>query len=100
MIFEIDKPSILNLVCRQVDNIFTLTAEERKVIESSFEDTICACDENFLHTTNKYYSREIDGKKEAYFNPFHSVQWMIFLYYLGNRIYRTGGGLFVINYII
>lgn len=100
MIFEIDKPSILNLVCRQVDNNFTLSADERKEIEASFEDAISDCEENFLHTNNKYYSRVIDGNKEAYFNPFHSVQWLIFLYYLGNRIYRMGGVKFVTSFTI
>lgn len=90
MIFEIDKDSILSLVCRQIDNNFGLNADERKEIESSFEETIAACEENFLHINNKYYSREINGKKEAYFNPFHSVQWMIFLYYLGHSIYKKG----------
>lgn len=92
MILEIDKTAILNLVCRQVDNSFTLSEEEKKQIEASFVDALASCEENFAHTNNKYYTREVNGVKEAYFNPFHSVQWMIFLYYLGNNIYRTGGG--------
>ena len=92
MILEIDKTAILNLVCRQVDNSFTLSEEEKKQIEASLDDALASCGENFVHTSNKYYSREVNGVREAYFNPFHSVQWMIFLYYLGNRIFRIGGG--------
>lgn len=90
MILEIDKAAILNLVCRQVDNNFTLNGDERKEIEASYEEAIVNCEENFLHTSNKYYSRTIDGKQNAYFNPFHSVQWMIFLYYLAHSIFKKG----------
>lgn len=92
MILEIDKASILALVCRQVDNNFTLCDAEHKQIEASIDNALNACEDNFLHSTNKYFTRVIDGNREAYFNPFHSVQWMIFLYYLGNRIFRNGGG--------
>lgn len=90
MIFEIDKSAILSLVCRQIDNNFGLDADESKEMESSFEETIATCEENFLHANNKYFFREVDGSKMAYFNPFHSVQWMIFLYYLGHSIYKKG----------
>lgn len=90
MILEINKKAICDLVCRQVNNNFSLIEEEKKEIEASLDEAVAACEENFLHSTNKYYAREIDGKKEAYFNPFHSVQWMIFLYYLGHIIYKKG----------
>ena len=90
MILEIDKKAIFDLVCRQVDNNFSLTEEEKKEIEKSLDYAVAACEENFMHSTNKYYAKEINGKKEAYFNPFHSVQWMIFLYYLGHIIYKRG----------
>lgn len=88
MILEIDKTAIINLVCRQVDNSFTLSEEEKKQIEASFDDALASCEENFVHTSNKYYSREVNGVRVAYFNPFHSVQWMIFLYYLGHTIFK------------
>jgi serine O-acetyltransferase len=41
----------------------------------------------FSATVNKYYN--LNG--ETYFNPFHSGQWCIFLYYLGNTIYNSIG---------
>ncbi len=90
MILEIDRTAILDLVCRQVDNNFTLTADEKKVIEASFNDAMAKCEENFLQQANKYFTREVDGKREAYFNPFHSIQWMIFLYNLSHTIYVKG----------
>ena len=90
MILEIDKAAILELVYRQLDNNFTICEAEKGEIEGSFEDALEACEENFRHSSNKYYVREVEGKKESYFNPFHSVQWMIFLYYLAHYIYKKG----------
>lgn len=90
MILEIDKQVILTLVCRQVDNFFTISDDEIDAIKASFEAALTACEDNFIYSNNKYYAREVDGKKDTYFNPFHSVQWMTFLYYLGHLIYKKG----------
>ena len=90
MIFEIDKNAILSLVCRQVENNFTISADETDEIKASFDEALVACQENFSHSNNKYYLREIDGRTEVYFNPYHSVQWMTFLYYLSHIIYKKG----------
>lgn len=90
MIFEIEKDSILDLVCRQVDNMFTLDRNEKGEIVESLDDALFACEENFKASPNKYYSKLREGQKEAYFDPFHSVQWMVFLYYLGHTIYKRG----------
>lgn len=92
MILEVDKESIFNLVCKQVENSFTISETEKKQIENTIDETLDACEENFLNSTNKYFTTVIEGKLEAYFSPFHSVQWMVFLYYLGNRIFKNGGG--------
>lgn len=90
MILEIDKNAILELVCRQVDKNFTISEAEKSEIEGSFDDAMEACEENFRHSSNKYYVREVEGMNDSYFNPFHSVQWMIFLYYLAHYIYKKG----------
>lgn len=67
MILEIDKASILALVCRQVDNNFTLSEEEKKQIEASFDDALASCEDNFVHTSNKYYTREVKWSKSSLF---------------------------------
>lgn len=90
MIFEIDKNAILSLVCRQVENNFTISADETDEIKASFDEALVACQENFSHSNNKYYLREFSGRIEVYFNPYHSVQWMTFLYYLSHIIYKKG----------
>lgn len=90
MIFEIEKSAILDLVCMQVKNIFTITDNEICEIEDSFEDALLKCDDNFQLSGNKYFTRQQDVIKVPYFNPFHSVEYMIFLYYLAHLIYKKG----------
>jgi serine O-acetyltransferase len=90
MILAIEYKAILDLVCHQVNNMFTLLPEERDEIVQSFDETLKVVEYNFNYSANKYYSRIIEKKKEVYFNPCHSVQWMIFLYNLSHIIYVKG----------
>lgn len=90
MRFEIDRNSLLELVCQQVNNNFKLLPEEKAAIEECFDSALDASEFTFVHVANKYYSRSSGEKKEAYFNPYHSVQWMVFLYFLSHIIYVKG----------
>lgn len=73
---------LLDLVFCQL-KAFKLSEEEKTIIIQSFPKVKERLEYCFIHTSNKYYSK--DGN--AYFNPFHSGQWCIFLYYLSNSIY-------------
>ena len=42
---------------------------------------------NIAGSTNKYFSVEVDGVRTPVFDPFHSIQWMTFLYYLSHELY-------------
>lgn len=80
---DYDKNFILKLLFHQL-NIFQLTDEEAIKIESIFAhvyDRLLIC---FAHTDNKYYCKD----ENVYFNPFHSGQWCIFLYYLSNSLFK------------
>lgn len=88
MIFEIPETAIRDLTVRQIDHLFTATDDDRALIERHFGQAIERCAYCFSKTPNKYYRR--DG--EPYFNPFHSVQYMTYLYFLGNTAYRAEGG--------
>lgn len=88
MIFEIPKEEILMLTIKQVDNMFFLTDQDRLLIENQFNEAIERCQCCFKLNPNKYYNRG----GEVYFNPFHSVQYMTYLYFLANSIYKSIGG--------
>lgn len=73
---------ILDLVFLQL-KMFKLTKEEEDNIKLTFPKVKERLEYNFKHSSNKYYSRN----GSVYFNPFHSGQWCVFLYYLSNSIY-------------
>lgn len=89
MIFIIPKEEILAQLILQLRSHFYISEEEATIIEARFDFAVSMCEENFTHSKNKYYLTEIDGTKDCRFNPYHSVQYMIFLYYLSHDIYKN-----------
>ena len=89
MIFTIPKEDILAQLLMQLKSHFFITEEEQTVIEARFENVLAACEENFIHSENKYYFIEEGGAKRCRFNPYHAVQYMTFLYYLSHDIYKN-----------
>jgi serine O-acetyltransferase len=81
---EICHADLVDLVIRQIDNLFGLgRGQEREVLVAGIDTALKRSEFCFSHVTNKYYNRN----GEAYFNPFHSGQYAIFLYYLSNSIF-------------
>lgn len=89
MIYTIPKEDILAQLLMQLKSHFFISEEEKAVIESRIDYALAACEDNFSHSENKYYFSEMDGVKMCRFNPYHSVQYMTFLYYLSNDIYEN-----------
>jgi serine O-acetyltransferase len=87
MIIEIPKQTLFNLLVKQIRNLFLLEDEEYKELENNFNLVLIKVEKNFSYSDNKYYIyRENMLKNEnksikPYFNPFHSGQYTIFLYY-------------------
>lgn len=84
MIYEIPKEEILENLVRQLTSYFSLSSLETQVINDLSQDVFSRCAVCFSENKNKYYSK--DGV--AYFNPFHSGQYSIFLYFFSNSIFR------------
>lgn len=95
MFLTTPKETIYNLLIKQLEGNFIISEEEKKLILSHLDETINVCDVNFSHSSNKYFTSNVDGVVTGKFNPYHSVQWMIFLYYLSHIIYKSDpiGGL-------
>ena len=93
MIYSIPRGLIEKLLLKQLMSFFLLTEEETKIVLESVEDALKECETCFLHISNKYYNTIIDGEKNAIFNPYHSVQYMTFLYYLSHIIYKKNQSL-------
>ncbi|RUT70537.1 transferase [Flavobacterium cupreum] len=84
MISDFEDDYILDLLFDQL-KLFKLTDREKNIIINSFGETKSRTEFCFVNTNNKYYSK--NGL--AFFNPFHSGQWCIFLYYLSNTIFKS-----------
>ena len=84
MIFEIPKEDIIKGLIRQLTSFFSISTEEINTINSLSDEVFERCDICFSKNENKYYSRN----GETYFNPFHSGQYTVFLYYFSNTIFK------------
>jgi serine O-acetyltransferase len=84
MKFEIEKSEILNGLIRQLKSFFSISDEEIDLLRSLMDNVLFRCECCFSKNENKYYSRE----GVTYFNPYHSAQYTIFLYYLSNSIIK------------
>lgn len=84
MKIDYSKEYLLQLLDRQL-SMFMVTPFELESIKKNLDAVLNRIDYSFKFNANKYYSK--DG--ETYFNPFHSGQWTIFLYYLGNTIFKN-----------
>jgi serine O-acetyltransferase len=75
---------ILDLIFDQL-KFFKITEDELIEISNILLEVKNRIEFNFYHSKNKYYK----SNSEVFFNPFHSAQWTIFLYYLSNSLFKT-----------
>lgn len=92
MNLTIPKEQIIVNLYNQIDALFSITVEEKNILLQYIDETLAKCEMCFTNTDNKYYvNNSMGGVK---FNPFHSVQYMTFLYWLAHIIYvGNKGGL-------
>jgi len=74
---------LVELVSRQLKSSFILSNEEADCLHSVIDAVIQRCSICFSKCRNKYYSKD----EKTIFNPFHSGQYTIFLYWLSRTIF-------------
>jgi serine O-acetyltransferase len=84
MILELSEIELMRLLNTQLSSIFGPHGDFKDYFQITLE-RIKKC---FKKSNNKYF-RNSDGK--VCFNPYHSGQYSIFLYYLANTIFKNGG---------
>jgi len=83
---ELAIEEIRELVAKQLDHLFLFDpASEQAVLEEGVETALDKCELCFSSTANKYYQRD----DQPYFNPFHSGQYSIFLYFLSRAVFTA-----------
>lgn len=86
MIISIGEEETKILFKHQLTNIFGLTEIEKMLIDVKWGGVIEKLDYCFSRNNNKYYNR--DGI--TYFNPYHSGQYSIFLYFMSRAVFLSG----------
>lgn len=84
MINGISKNEIIKLITKQLNNFFYDI--EQNVVDNNIDTALLRTERCLSAMENKYYICD----KVFKFNPYHSGQYSIFLYYLANTIYRSG----------
>jgi len=84
MILELSTTQLHKLVVKQVGNLFFINSNERILLNSILPRVLQRIEKCFVETPNKYYHKY----NQTYFNPYHSGQYNIFLYYLSNSIFK------------
>lgn len=89
MIYRFPIKTVRDMLLNQISSNYFKSIEDESLISKHlpkalerFENCIKDCD-------NKYYSKENEeGIKEPYFDPLHTCQWTLFLYFMANTIFR------------
>lgn len=89
MITSIPETQIVPLLCHQLEGFFPLDDTEKECIKTVWGGVKCRIEKCFDQSPNKYYHRN----GEVYFNPFHSGQYTIFLYFYSREVFLSGNSL-------
>ncbi len=86
----IKKQQLKGLVVRQIKNNFFLDEKEEVELTNLIDISLLKTGKCFKQISNKYY---VDINGECIFNPFHSGQYSIFLYFLSRDVWINGNSL-------
>lgn len=89
MVTSIPIESIPLLTTHQLNSLFFMNENEKQLINSLAGGVVERLEKCFAPNPNKYYS----SNGETYFNPFHSGQYCIYLYFLSNEVWKKGNNL-------
>ncbi|WP_312123814.1 transferase [Lysinibacillus boronitolerans] len=77
-----NRKEIIALVKKQLNNLFNLDEKEIPTLEEAIDLALRKTKENFKYHNNKYFWEN----EQLIFDPYHSGQYAIFLYYLSNIV--------------
>jgi serine acetyltransferase len=89
MIYRFPLRDVKDMLLNQIGNNFFKSIDDERLITKHFERALERLEANISANDNKYYWKLNDvGEREAYFDPLHTCQWMLFLYLVANTIYH------------
>ncbi len=87
MKLSIERHELDAMVGRQLQTLFMLRSSEQSLILRGIAGALERAEYCFSRTDDKYYRKN----GNTYFNPFHSGQYCIFLYFLANQVATEDG---------
>ena len=89
MIYRFPLRDVKDMLLNLISNNFFRSIDDERLITKHFERALERLETNISANDNKYYWRlNTVGEREAYFDPLHTCQWMLFLYLIANTIFR------------
>lgn len=89
MIYRFPLRNVKDMLLNQIGNNFFKSIDDEMLITKHLPMVLERFEKNIAKNNNKYYSSINDkGEKEAYFDPLHTCQWLLFLYLTANTIYK------------
>lgn len=86
MALHMDPVLTKKIIKQQLTSLFIYSPEDDVALDDALMDVFQRCEKCFAAISNKYYQQN----GQTCFNPFHSGQYSIFLYYLSNTIWALG----------
>lgn len=91
MNITITRNDLKALLLSQIQNNFLLTNDDENVLSDSIiSAALSRIEICFAENLNKYYR---DDNGELLFNPYHSGQYTIFLYFLSKEVWKLGNSV-------
>ena len=84
MKINVGKKNLVNLIEQQINNLFSINQNEKKILTKHFNSSLARTKFCFSKSENKYFKK----KKNIYFNIYNSDQYSIFLYFFSHEIFR------------
>ena len=89
MIYRFPLRNVKDMLLNQIGNNFFKSIDDEKLITKHMPMVLERFENNIIYNDNKYYYRiNENGEKEAFFDPLHTCQWLLFLYLTANTIYK------------
>lgn len=89
MITSVPQSDIPAILIHQLESFFPISDEEKECINEKLGGGLFRIEKCFSPNPNKYYHRN----GETYFNPFHSGQYTVFLYFYSREVFLSGNSL-------
>ena len=86
---NISPKELFAMTKHQLESFFPVSEAESMLLTQCIDSVLERVEYCFSRTPNKYYSR--DG--ETFFNPFHSGQYCIYLYFLSRTVWKEGNSI-------